>query len=676
MTGLPIRLRVFVLSVCTVSAVALALILSQADLSFVRDQTWLCIVFAVAIFVGELRPIIIARGDLHDEITVSTTFAIGLTLLGPLWVSVLVLAISVVIQELRANKSWVKLLFNTSQYVVTLTAVRLTFCAMTGTSILRPSPEQHLALPSQLIAAVAASCTFFVVNTLLVAVVSALAADVSIVGHLREDLRFQLATAGVLASFAPVVAAAAQLTLWLFPLLVLPIIAIHKSAQMAAEREQEALHDILTGLPNRELFRMRVARACEESARTNRPGAVLLIDLDHFKEINDTLGHHVGDDLLRVVAARLAASLRPGDMVARLGGDEFAVLTATLSAPADATGVGHRLLAALEAPFEVDHVRLDVQASIGIAQFPDHGRSMDLLLQRADIAMYAAKVDRGSVRLYDAATDDHTPERLALAAELKEGMERGELFLEYQPKIDVQSGAPTGFEALVRWNHPRHGRVMPDDFLPVVENTGLIGPLTLEVLHLALAAAADWQAAGHPLPVSVNLSVRHLTDLSLPLRIREMLDHYGLPPTSLTLEVTETLIMSDPVRAVAVLHLMRDVGIRVAIDDFGTGYSSLAYLRRLEVDELKIDKSFVTNLANSEDDATIVRSTIELGHNLGLHMVAEGVEDAAALDVLRAWGCDVAQGYFFSRPMAAAAVLPWLLATSCSTVDQLQEQAC
>ena len=674
MAGLPLRLRLFVLCVYAGSAGALLIMLSRSDLSFVRNHVWMTAIFAAAIFAGELRPIIIARGDVHDEITVSTTFAIGLTLLGPLWVSVLVLAGAVITQELRSKKGWVKLLFNASQYVVTLTAVRLTFCLLTGTSVLRPTPEQHLAFPGQLAAAVAASCTFFAVNTLLIGIVSALAAGVSVLRHLRDDLRFQLATAGVLASFAPVVAAATQLTLWLFPLLVLPIVAIHKSAQMAADREQEALHDVLTGLPNRELFRMRVARACEEGERTNRSAAVLLIDLDHFKEINDTLGHHVGDDLLRVVASRLVATLRPDDMVARLGGDEFAVLAPNLLSSSDALGVAHRLLEALEAPFEVDAVRLDVQASIGVAHFPEHGSNMDLLLQRADIALYAAKETRGSVELYDAAADVHTPERLALAAELKDGIERGELFLEYQPKMDVPTGRPIGFEALVRWNHPRHGRVMPDDFLPVVENTGLIGPLTLEVLDQALAAAHTWQVAGQPLPVSVNLSVRHLTDLSLPVRVREMLDHYGLPPSALILEVTETLIMSDPVRAVTVLHLMRDLGIRVAIDDFGTGYSSLAYLRRLEVDELKIDKSFVRNLATDEGDATIVRSTIELGHNLGLQMVAEGVEDTAALDLLRLWGCDVAQGYLFSRPMPASSVLPWLAAVA--PVELVRERAC
>ena len=660
MTGLPMRLRVFVLGVYASSLVVLMLIVSSSDVAFVSRHPVVCVVLALAVMVGELNPIVLTRGDVHDEITVSTTFAIALTLLGPLWIAVSAITLSVVIQDVRAHKSLVKLLFNVGQYVLTLAAVRVSFCLATGISVLRPAADQRLDLPAHLVASLGGALGFFVVNTVLIGVVSSLAAGVPVRQHLRNDLRFQLATCGVLASFAPVVAGAIQLTPWLFPLLVLPIVAIHKSAQMAGDREHEARHDALTGLANRGLLRLRVARACEENGRHRRHAAVLLIDLDHFKEINDTLGHHVGDNLLKVVAERIATNLRPGDMVARLGGDEFAVLAPDLFSGKDALGVGKRLLQVLEEPFEVDGVRLGVQASIGIAHFPEHGDTMELLLQRADIALYAAKVDRGTLQLYDPAADVHTPERLTLAAELKEGLERGELFLEYQPKVDVQSGATVGLEALVRWNHPRHGRMMPDQFLPVVENTGLIGPLTMVVLDLALASVTAWRAAGHDVHVSVNLSARHLSDLSLPAQVAQLLGRYALPPHVLVLEVTETLIMTDPARSLSVLHLLHGLGVALAIDDFGTGYSSLAYLRRLDVDELKIDKSFIMTLANDDGNATIVRSTIELGHSLGLAMVAEGVEDPAALEMLRRWGCDVAQGYLFSRPLPAGAVVAWL----------------
>ncbi|HWG93501.1 MAG TPA: bifunctional diguanylate cyclase/phosphodiesterase, partial [Mycobacteriales bacterium] len=387
---------------------------------------------------------------------------------------------------------------------------------------------------------------------------------------------------------------------------------------------------------------------------------VMLVDLDHFKEINDTLGHHVGDELIVEVSRRLAANLRPGDTVARLGGDEFAILALGISGPADGRFVAERLLAALEDPFVADNVRLDVQASLGVAVHPAHGDDADTLLQRADIALYDAKAERGTVRLYEPTADDHTPEKLALAAELRRGLQDDELFLEFQPQVAALSGRTVGLEALVRWQHPTRGLLMPDEFLPVVENTGLIAPLTLAVLDKALEALAGWRAAGHEITVAVNLSVRHLTDLDLPSKVEALLRGRDIPPGALVLEVTETVIMSDPSRAVAVLNLLRDLGIGVAIDDFGTGYSSLAYLRRLQIDELKIDRSFVQNLPRDEGDAVIVRSTIEMGHNLGLRVVAEGVEDDETLRMLRSWRCDVVQGYGISRPVPQEAVLGWL----------------
>jgi diguanylate cyclase (GGDEF)-like protein len=440
--------------------------------------------------------------------------------------------------------------------------------------------------------------------------------------------------------------------------------AIYVSADLARRRQEEALHDGLTGLPNRTLFGLRVKRVCSLKAPGDRPrAAIMLLDLDHFKEINDTLGHHVGDQLLTAVAERLTRSLRPGDTVARLGGDEFAVLAVDLDGPQDALEVGQRVLDALAQPFTIDGVRLDVEGSLGISLHPQHGDHNDLLLRTADIALYAAKVERSCVRMYDPSQDSHTLERLALATDLREGLDRGQLFLHYQPQIDTESGSVIGFEALVRWQHPRLGVLMPDSFLPIVENTGLIGPLTMEVLDMALGAVALWRKAGHDISVAVNLSVRHLTDLSLPQLIQDCLAKHAVPPGALVLEVTETLIMTDPGRAMGVLALLKDCGIGLAIDDFGTGYSSLAYLRRLHVNELKIDKSFVLQLATSEDDAVIVRSTIELGHNLGLRLVAEGVEDQATLDLLGSWGCDVAQGYFISRPMPGLDVLAWLADT-------------
>ena len=618
----------------------------------------ICVVLALLVTAGELRPIVIARGDVRDEITVSTPFVLALLFVGPLWLAVSVQVAAVALQDARARKAGVKLLFNGAQYALTVLAARAVFAALAGQPLLAGGP---LDLPGDLPAAFAAGMTFFAVNHVLSGAVVALVAQEPLVRSLGSDLRFHLTTSGVLASFAPVVAASVHLSLWLVPMLLLPIVAIHRSAQLAADRERESLHDGLTGLPNRALFRLRVQRECEDTRRSGRPFAVILLDLDHFKEINDTLGHHVGDDLLRVVADRLRDSVRPADTVARLGGDEFVVLVTDLSGEQQACELAERLLAGLVEPFLVDGVRLEIGASLGVALHPAHGDHVDLLLQRADIALYSAKAERGRFRLYEAADDVHTPARLTLAAELREGMERGELFLQHQPQVDAQTGTVVGFEALVRWRHPERGVVMPGDFLPVVENTGLITPLTLTVLDLALTAVAEWRAEGHDVTVAVNLSVRHLTDLGLPRQVDEALRKHGVPASALVLEVTETLIMSDPVRAREVLHLLRELGVALAVDDYGTGYSSLAYLRRLDVHELKIDRSFVGQVTTDEGHATIVRSTVEMGHNLGLRLVAEGVEDAATLDLLRGWGCDVAQGYHLSRPLDLAAVLPWLV---------------
>ena len=659
MTSLPWRVRIFVLLVCGFGlAAAVAVGVSSAYSSLDRDLA-ACAALTLLILVGELRPVQIARGDLKDEITLSTGFALALTFVGGLWLAMLVMCVSVVVEDVRQRKASVKCAYNAAMYALSLSASGAVFAALTDQSLL--AQLHPLALPGELPAALAAGLAFWLVNETLTCTVTALALGEKVAHRLVADLRFRMATNGLLLTFAPVLAVTAQDSVWLLPLLVVPMAAIYVSADLARRREGEALHDGLTGLPNRTLFGLRVHRVCEQpGGGPRRMAAVMLLDLDHFKEINDTLGHHIGDELLKAVAQRLTSSLRPGDTVARLGGDEFAVLAVDLDDGHTAVDVGQRVLDALSAPFTIDGVRLDVEGSLGIALQPEHGNRMDLLLRKADIALYAAKVERACVRLYNPAQDPHTLERLALAADLRSGLERGELFLHFQPKLDTACGRVVGFEALVRWNHPKHGLLMPDDFLPVVENTGLIGPLTLEVLELALDAVASWRRAGHDVSVSVNLSVRHLTDLALPQLVRERLIAHDLPPDALTLEVTETLIMTDPGRALGVLALLRDIGIGLAVDDYGTGYSSLAYLRRLQVDELKIDKSFVLNLSHDEEDAVIVRSTIELGHNLGLRLVAEGVEDKAALDLLRSWGCDVAQGYLISRPMRSEAVLPWL----------------
>ncbi|HEX5267582.1 MAG TPA: EAL domain-containing protein [Acidimicrobiales bacterium] len=430
----------------------------------------------------------------------------------------------------------------------------------------------------------------------------------------------------------------------------------------ADERRHEALHDPLTGLPNRTLFIQRVAEATRPApaGEEELAAAVMLMDLDRFKEVNDTLGHHNGDLLLREVAVRLTQVLRRRDTVARLGGDEFAVLLPDLGSVDEATQTALRIAEALRRPFTVDELSLDVGVSIGIAIYPEHGDDASTLLQRADVAMYEAKAGRDAVALYSPERDNYSPKRLALAAELRSFVERGELLVYHQPKARLSDGVVTGTEALVRWRHPEHGLLGPDEFIPMAEHSGLISALTTHVLRVALAQCREWNDRGHAIGVSVNLAVRSLLDSELPTDIEALLAQVGLTPDHLTLEITESGVMADPSRTIKVLERLSAIGVKLSVDDFGTGYSSLSYLQRLPVQEVKIDRSFVFRMATDANDATIVQSIIELGHNLGLCTVAEGVEDQMVWDRLRAMGCDEAQGYYLSKPVPASAVTRWL----------------
>jgi diguanylate cyclase (GGDEF)-like protein len=414
-----------------------------------------------------------------------------------------------------------------------------------------------------------------------------------------------------------------------------------------------AYHDPLTDLPNRALLHDRLDQATRIATREGTALALLLLDLNGFKEINDTLGHHAGDSVLQCVASRLRATLREADTVARLGGDEFAVLLPF----ADLDGAlltAQKLLQEVEQPCVVDHRSLSVRASLGIACFPEHGSSADALLQKADVAMYVAKSDGVGISVYAPSRDLNTHRRLTLISELRKGLDENQFFLEYQPILHLRANLITGVEALVRWRHPQQGRVLPGTFIHMAEQTGLINPLTTIVLETAIREWSE-EPAHPPLTVSVNLSPRALRDPLLPQRIAGMLAVFNAPHASLALEITENILMSDPARSMDCLKRLHEMGVRIVIDDFGTGYSSLSYLRRLPADELKIDRSFVAGLMNGQDDV-IVRSTIDLAHNLGLTVVAEGVEQADVLARLLAMGCDAAQGTFISPPGSATDV--------------------
>ncbi len=426
------------------------------------------------------------------------------------------------------------------------------------------------------------------------------------------------------------------------------------------EMEHRALHDTLTGLPNRALLADRFAQALRTAARDGEPVGLLLIDLDRFKEINDTLGHHVGDELLVQIGPRMAGVLREADTIARLGGDEFAVLLPHVGGVDGAVAVAEKLQEALSRSFHVSGADLDVEASVGVVLSGEHGTDATTLMQRADVAMYVAKQRNLGISTYDPALDGHSPERLGLLGDLRRALHNDELFLLFQPKVSLSTGDVCGAEALLRWAHPERGLVAPDAFIPLAENTGLIGPLTRRVLDLALAQARRWADQGRALQVSVNLSARNLHDTHLDTAVAESLARHGVAPHLLKLEVTESAIMADPARATELLTRLSAQGIAIAIDDFGAGYTSLGQLKNLPVSELKVDRSFVMAMESDTSDRLIVRSVIELSHNLGLSAVAEGVETAEALGTLTAFSCDVAQGYHLSRPLPADAFDAWL----------------
>jgi diguanylate cyclase len=429
-----------------------------------------------------------------------------------------------------------------------------------------------------------------------------------------------------------------------------------------ARAVKHSLHDPLTGLPNRALLADRFEAALQAATRSGATTALLLIDLDRFKEINDTFGHTYGDQLLNQIGRRFAAVVGDDDTVARIGGDEFAVLLPDVGDLATATKIAANLQHALEASFQVEGVELEVDASIGVVLSGEHGADAATLLQHADVAMYVAKTRNVGVFVYSSEVDGYSPERLALLGDLRRALEMHEIVLHYQPKVSVASGEVVGVEALARWQHPTRGLLFPDAFIPAAEHTGLIGPFTRYVLDAALAQARRWADEGLRLPVSVNLSGRNLLDEHLPVEVADLLAAHGVPASLLELEVTESAIMLDPVRARRLLKSLSDLGIRLSIDDFGAGYTSLSQLKTLPVDELKIDRSFVMTMSSDARDALIVHSVIELGQNLGLNIVAEGVETAEAFVTLRGFGCDIAQGYYVARPAPVEAFDTWLAA--------------
>jgi diguanylate cyclase len=443
-------------------------------------------------------------------------------------------------------------------------------------------------------------------------------------------------------------------------LIGLAVGAHRRLRQRSSDFEQQALHDALTGLPNRVLFGQRVDDALDAVGDSGAQIAVMMIDLDGFKEINDTLGHSSGDLLLELLAMRLSGAIRDDDTVARLGGDEFAVLLHDVPGEVAAASLAVTLRDRLQGLYEINGVSIHTDASIGVAIGPAQGLDPDTLLRHADVAMYSAKERRIGVAVYEPGLDPYSPERLGMVGDLRRALGAGELVLYYQPQVVPTTGRVEAVEALVRWRHPDRGLIEPSEFISLAERTGLIRPLTVWVLEAAIRECASWRRGQIDMRVAVNLSAANLVDIDLPRTIQLMLRRWQVPADALRLEITESTAMADPIRTKAVLTRLDSLGIELAIDDFGTGYSSLSYLRSLPVRELKIDRSFVSRMMVDGNDHAIVVATIDLAHTLGLRVVAEGVEDTETLLELMRNGCDLVQGYRIARPLPVRELQAWL----------------
>ncbi|RSS61873.1 bifunctional diguanylate cyclase/phosphodiesterase [Streptomyces sp. WAC06273] len=477
----------------------------------------------------------------------------------------------------------------------------------------------------------------------------------------RTALVRQGLVAVALLGIAPLVCVVAVAKPLLLPLFAIPLIALDSTLWIARARAEEQLRDPLTGLPNRQWLLERTWTALDDAERIGARAALMLIDLDRFRSVNDTLGHLAGDRLLLQTADRLRQALPRGAEAARLGGDEFAVLLPVADSTTSATRIARGLVGALGSPMDLDGLTLVLEASAGVAVFPDHALDAEGLLRRADVAMYQAKRDRTGVEVYESKRDSNTPDRLGLLGDLRRALDAHEVQLHYQPKVRFD-GQVAGLEALVRWVHPERGKVPPDEFIAIAESSGLMPHLTEYVLETALEQVAHWRSQGLFVPVAVNVSPRDVHTPGFAGSVAARLARHGVPAGALQLEITEHVLLEDPQRAADTLNALTGHGVKMSLDDFGTGYSSLVHLRRLPVSELKIDRSFVARLAVDTEDAEIVRCTVDLAHSLGLLVVAEGVEDDETWERLRDLGCDAVQGWLVAAAMPPEETTAWLLA--------------
>ncbi|MGP3956128.1 putative bifunctional diguanylate cyclase/phosphodiesterase [Nonomuraea sp. 3N208] len=631
-------------------------------------RTALFWVLAVLVILGELRPVMVSSASLVGGTYPSTMFTFAVLLHFGLPVAVLMQAVAVAINGVVTRKSWHRVMFNIAQSTLALTAAAVVL----GAFGIVPSPAAPWEPGGGHLPAIAlAGVAYFAARATLVSGAVALHERRSIVRVLKVTVGPQSLVYAALLGLAPLVVVVMNHSPGLVPLFVAPLAAVYFTATLSMRRDHQALHDELTGLPNRKMLIVSTEEALAEARQDERVG-LFLLDLDRFKEVNDTMGHPVGDRLLQMVAHRLTHSVRPKDVVARLGGDEFAVLLPSIRDAHAAREVAARLRAALTEPVRLEGMTFDVDASVGIALYPDHAPDFELLLQRADVAMYLAKEGRTGVELYQPDKDRNSPERLTLLGDLRRAIDNHELRLHYQPKVSLGSGAVQGVEALLRWPHPVHGPIAPSEYVPLAEQSYLMRQLTAYVIEEALEQAARWWHTGLKVQISVNISARDLLDSALPEQLEVGLAKYGLPPSAIQLEVTERILTGDQAYTQETIKALAALGVPLALDDFGTGYSSLIRLQRLAVSEVKIDASFVRRIAGSEDDARIVRSIVDLVRSLGLRSVAEGVESDEVAMRLAEMGCDMGQGWLFCKPMPAADATVWLRERSEAAAAQVE----
>ena len=630
--------------------------LAGPGISGLLKQPLLWVIAALAL-LGELKRIVTPGKSGPDAGAVSVTFCFAALLYWGFPVAAVLRAITTLVVALCARRAPFRALFNVAQLTLSLAAA----AAVLAIAHVHPAPARPwVPAGSQLGAVGLAAAAYFACNFVLVGVAVALHARTPLLATLRRALPYQAFVTLALLSAAPLVVVAMNRSVLLLLLFLLPLSAIYANAAMSLNREYQALHDQLTGLPNRTLLARRTADALTQAGRTGAKCGFLLLDLDRFKEVNDTLGHLLGDALLQVIAYRLARSVRPGDVVARLGGDEFAVLLPAVRTITVAAEVAARLRAALAEPVRLEGMSFEIEASVGIALYPDDGSTVEVLLQRADVAMYLAKERRTGVETYVARADRYSPARLSLLGDLRRGIDRGEFELHYQPKVFLATGQAAGMEALLRWRHPDRGLLGPAEFIPLAEQSYLMRELTAHVVQLALRQASAWRRSGLVVQLSVNVSRRDLLDAGLATTIERELAGHGLPPGVLLLEISERALNREAADIAGGLNALRTLGIELSVDDFMTGYCSVGRLKEMSIGEVKIDPSFVAAVASSPDTELIVRSAVHLLRGLGIRSVAEGVESPQVAASLQAMGCDVAQGWQFSRPLNAAAAAAWL----------------